>query len=312
MRKKRVLVFGCSGTAGQAVVQELLGKNYLVRTFGRSKLPQLGQEQIIGELNEVGKDLFNGVTTVISCLASRNGDPGDAWEIDYRANSEILQLAIQCGVIKFVLLSAICVQKPKLAFQHAKLAFEAELCGAGIDYSIIRPTAFFKSLSGQVERVRSGKPFLVFGNGRKTACLPISDGDLARYIVNAIEDPNMINRILPVGGPGEPISPIDQATEIARLLGVDLNVRRVPLWFFSGIVGGLGIVSKIIPKLRQKAELAKIGQYYGTESMLVWDEERGVYCADQTPQYGEDTLFEHYKLLIENGKTNQLGDHTMF
>ena len=43
----------------------------------------------------------------------------------------------------------------------------------------MRPTAFFKSLSGQVERVRGGRPFLLFGDGTLTACKPISDADLA-------------------------------------------------------------------------------------------------------------------------------------
>ncbi len=40
----------------------------------------------------------------------------------------------------FVLLSAICVQKPLLAFQKAKLAFEAHLPEQGLTYSIVRPT----------------------------------------------------------------------------------------------------------------------------------------------------------------------------
>jgi divinyl chlorophyllide a 8-vinyl-reductase len=67
---------------------------------------------------------------------------------------------------RFVLLSAICAQKPLLAFQHAKLAFEAALIDSGLTYSIVRPTAFSKSLSGQVERVKRGRPFLVFGTVR--------------------------------------------------------------------------------------------------------------------------------------------------
>jgi divinyl chlorophyllide a 8-vinyl-reductase len=53
-----------------------------------------------------------------------------------------------------------------LAFQHAKLAFEAALIDSGLTYSIVRPTAFLKSLSGQVERVKRGRPFLVFGTVR--------------------------------------------------------------------------------------------------------------------------------------------------
>ncbi len=43
------------------------------------------------------------------------------------------------------------MQRPLLEFQRAKLKFEEELQAAGdITYSIVRPTAFFKSLAGQV------------------------------------------------------------------------------------------------------------------------------------------------------------------
>ncbi len=63
----------------------------------------------------------------------------------------VLETARQKGASHFVLLSAICVQKPLLEFQHAKLKFETALQAAGdITYSIVRPTAFFKSLAGQV------------------------------------------------------------------------------------------------------------------------------------------------------------------
>lgn len=44
---------------------------------------------------------------------------------------------------------------PPVQFQKAKLMFEDELIRSGkpgdIDYSIVRPTAFFKSVSGQLE-----------------------------------------------------------------------------------------------------------------------------------------------------------------
>jgi divinyl chlorophyllide a 8-vinyl-reductase len=116
---------------------------------------------------------------VVSCLASRTGEPGDAWAVDHAAHSLVLKEAVAAaGVGRFVLLSAICVQKPLLDFQRAKLAFEAELTAAPLAWTIVRPTAFFKSLSGQVARVQAGRPFLIFGDGRLTACKPISDADL--------------------------------------------------------------------------------------------------------------------------------------
>jgi divinyl chlorophyllide a 8-vinyl-reductase len=70
-----------------------------------------------------------------------------------------------------VMLSAFCVRKPLLQFQLAKLKFEEELIAASkaasapTSYSIVRPTAFFKSVSGQLEVVKGGFPFVVFGDG---------------------------------------------------------------------------------------------------------------------------------------------------
>ena len=75
----------------------------------------------------------------------------DSWAVDYQATRNVLEVAREKGARHFVLLSAICVQKPLLEFQHAKLKLEAALQSAGdITYSIVRPTAFFKSLAGQV------------------------------------------------------------------------------------------------------------------------------------------------------------------
>ena len=74
----------------------------------------------------------------------------------------LLNAAIYSGINKFIYLSAICVQKPKLNFQFAKLAFETNLKKSNINHVIIRPTAFFKSLSGQLNRIKQNKKFIKF------------------------------------------------------------------------------------------------------------------------------------------------------
>ena len=51
----------------------------------------------------------------------------DSWDIDYQATMNTLEAARAAGAKHFVLLSAICVQKPLLEFQRAKLKFEAAL-----------------------------------------------------------------------------------------------------------------------------------------------------------------------------------------
>jgi len=300
-----VLLLGATGTAGRATAAALASGGNRVTALVRpgrdgAGLPP-GTALVHAEATDAGA-LAEAVRAaqpqaVVSCLASRTGAPADAWAIDHGAHATALAAAKAAGAARFVLLSALCVQKPRLAFQHAKLAFEAELMASGLTWSIVRPTAFFKSLSGQVERVRRGKPFLVFGDGRLTACKPISDADLGAYIAGCLTDPARENRILPIGGPGPALTPADQAGILSELLGRNVPLRRVPVALLDTIAGGLALAGRLSPKLAAKAELARIGRYYATESMLVLDPETGEYDAAATPETGTETLRDHYQRL---------------
>lgn len=317
----RVMLLGATGTAGRAVLDALLADGHEVVALHRGPLPDLPPKPRLllresdasnpASLTDQGfrGELFDALVT---CLASRTGAPDDAWAVDYRANADALRLAGEAGVRHVVAMSAICVQKPLLEFQKAKLALEAEIAASGLDYSIVRPTAFFKSLSGQIDRVRRGKPFLLFGNGASTRCKPISDRDLGRFMASCLNDPDKRNRILPVGGPGPAITPQEQGEALFRLTGRTPRFRHVPVAMFDG-VGRLlrlgGVVSK---DLRTKAELARIGKYYATESMLVWNAKTGRYDADATPEFGQDTLFGHYAEVLKNDRCVDLGAHRVF
>lgn len=249
---------------------------------------------------------------MVSCMASRTGVPKDAWAIDHAAHMNALAAAKAAGVSHFVLLSAICVQKPLLALQHAKLAFEQALIASGLTYSIVRPTAFFKSLSGQVERVRKGKPFLLFGDGELTACKPISDADLAAYLADCLEQTDRHNRILPIGGPGDAITPKQQGEHLFALLGREPRFRHVPVKLLDAIAGTLEAIGTLVPAAAEKAELARIGRYYATESMLLFDPETGRYDAAATPSTGTETLFDFYAKLVSGEATVDRGDHAVF
>lgn len=259
-------------------------------------------------------DGFHGeqFDAVMSCMASRTGAPQDAWAIDHRAHMNVLEAAKQVGVGHFVLLSAICVQKPLLAFQQAKLAFEDALIASGMRYSIVRPTAFFKSLSGQIERVRNNRPYLIFADGELTACKPISDADLADYIVGCLDTEHQWNRILPIGGPGPAITPRQQGEALFALIDRPPRFRSVPLALLDVIAGTLAVAARIVPPLGDKAELARIGRYYATESMLVLDRETGQYDADATPSTGSETLFDFYRAVLAGAATPDRGDHAVF
>lgn len=327
---RRVFVIGATGTIGQATVRALLRRGHevvcLVRPragVGRTLSPADGRQLFPGATVRVGdvqdeaslaRDGFCGerFDVLVSCLASRTGTPKDAWAIDHRAHELALTAAQHAGVTQVVLLSAICVQKPLLAFQQAKLAFEKTLIESGLTYSIVRATAFFKSLSGQIERVKSGKPFLIFGNGTLTSCKPISDDDLGDYLAGCIDDPSRHNRVLPIGGPGEAITPRDQGERLFELLGQVPRFKQVPVALLDTIIAVLGVLGHVIPPLAGKAELARIGRYYATESMLVWDAAAGRYDAAATPSAGQETLFDFYARLVRGEASAERGDHAVF
>jgi len=327
---QRVLVLGATGTIGRATVRALLRRGHEVVCFvrpragvggamGRDDTAQLlaGATVRWGDVCDpasLARDAICGESfdALVSCLASRTGAPKDAWAIDHQAHLHALAAAQSAGVSQVVLLSAICVQKPLLAFQQAKLAFEKQLVESGLTYSIVRPTAFFKSLSGQVDRVKRGKPFLVFGDGTLTACKPISDDDLGDYLTGCLDDSSRHNRVLPIGGPGEAITPRQQGERLFELLGRPPRFKQVPVGLLDTIIAMLGTAGRVVPALAAKAELARIGRYYATESMLVWSPATGRYDAEGTPSTGSETLFDFYARLVSGAVAPERGDHAVF
>jgi divinyl chlorophyllide a 8-vinyl-reductase len=314
---RQVLLLGGTGTIGRATAAALMARGFAVTALVRpgSDAGALAGCRLVEGQATQGADLDQAMQglrpqAVVSCLASRTGAPRDAWAVDHAANAAALQAAVTAGVGQFVLLSAICVQKPLLEFQRAKLAFEAKLQAAPLAWSIVRPTAYFKSLSGQVARVQAGRPYLVFGDGRRTACKPISDRDLGRFLALCLTDPDKRNRVLPIGGPGPAITNRDQAAMLARLLGREVPLRRVPVALMDGIVGALALGGLVSPRLREKAELARIGRYYATESMLVWDGAR--YDPGATPEFGSDRLEDHYAAMLRGEAADDRGAHRVF
>ncbi len=316
---RRVLVLGASGTIGRATVRALVTRGDTVVCLVRrgAAAGVAGATVRFGDVTDAGSVARDGIAgerfdVVVSCLASRTGVLADAWAIDHRANLDALAAAQAADIAHFVLLSAICVQKPRLAFQHAKLAFEAALMASDRRWSIVRPTAYFKSLSGQVERVRAGKAYLMFGDGRLTACKPIGDDDLGAFIAGCLDDPARWNRVLPIGGTGDAITPLAQGEALFALLDTPPRYTRVPVALLDAIVAVLGTLGRVVPALAAKAELARIGRYYATESMLVLDPATGRYDAAATPAFGTATLVEHYAALLAGEAVDDRGEHAVF
>ena len=153
---------------------------------------------------------------------------------------------------------------------------------------------------------------MVFGDGKLTACKPISDADLGGFIAECLDDESRYNRILPIGGPGDAISPKQQGEFLFDELGLPPRFKHVPLWLMDFIIFMLSLLGRVVPTFAEKAELAKIGRYYASESMLVLDPVTGHYDADATPSTGTETLFDFYRRLIKGEVSSERGDLAVF
>jgi len=263
----RVVIFGATGYIGRIVVREFCKQGYDVTAFARPRAGVGGKQSaedvrrdlsparvVFGQVTDPATlqgafdDSDDGrafaSTVVVSCLASRTGGIADSELIDYQATSDALKASLGAGARHFILLSAVCVQKPLLAFQRAKLRFEAELSAAAeadpnFSYCIVRPTAFFKSLAAQVDSMKKGLAYVMFNDGLLAKCNALSERDLARFIVLCAREEEKRNSILPVGGPGAPVTPKEQADIIFRLLGKKPSYWSVPIGVMNFAINAL-------------------------------------------------------------------------
>ena len=183
----------------------------------------------------------------------------------------------------------------------AKLKFEAELQEEGakgnILFTIVRPTAFFKSVSGQLEVVKSGAPFVLFdkgANSKITACNPIAESDLATYMIDSITNKERHNQIINLGGPDEPITMLQQGNMLFNATEKEPKFAYAPVWIFDVVINTLQFVADLFQneKIADMAETGRIGKYYAVEDMVT---------TLPNEKYGTITLQEHYNRIAIEG-----------
>lgn len=305
---KTAVIAGATGYIGRAVVRESVRRGWntiaLVRDArGAKRFPELEGANIVEcdvtnaeQLNQLFGTFQQPLDAIVSCLASRSGVKKDAYLIDYQATLNCLNAGRVNNAKHFVLLSAFCVKNPWLQFQQAKLKFEAELqAQADMSYSIVRPTAFFKSVSGQLEVVQKGSPYVMFGDGQVTRCNPIAESDLACYLLDTINDTTRHNRIINLGGPDEPLTMRKQGEMLFKALNMEPKYFQAPLWLFDVIINTLQFLANVTGSeaLEDAAETGRIGKYYAVEDMLT---------TDPSEKYGTITLQEHYNRIAVEGQ----------
>jgi divinyl chlorophyllide a 8-vinyl-reductase len=314
--QKTAVIAGATGYIGKSVVREAVRQGYQTIALVRDKSSTEGESfgdfftgaQVIEcdvsdveSLKTVMQGIADGspskkIEAIVSCLASRSGVKKDAYKIDYQATLNCLDAGRAVGAGHFVMLSAFCVKNPWLQFQQAKLKFEAALQDqSDMTWSIIRPTAFFKSVSGQMEIVKGGAPYVMFGDGKVTRCNPISESELAQYLMDCVTDKTRHNVIRDLGGPDAPLDMTEQGAMLFKAVDMEPKFVFAPLWLFDVIIDSLQWFANLtgLEQLEDAAETGRIGKYYAVEEMLT---------TDPSEKYGKITLQQHFNRIAVEGQ----------
>ena len=287
--KKTVLIVGATGYIGSAVVAESVRQGYDVIAITRSLKNDCqfdGAEVVLADVTDPASiaEAFNRkIDVVISCLACRSGLARDFDEIDYKATLNILNAAKENGTGKFILLSAICIRKPDLPLQLAKLKMEDALIRSGIDYTIVRPTAYFWVFDAQTKRIASGKPGYLIGTGDQACHNPIAKEDLAEFMVGCIGSSEHKSRIFIIGGPEVPDNIVtyrDSLMMIFESMGKEPKLVTIPGWLLTAVIRITGFIGLSSRKIGVFSEFLKIVFYYLENDM-------------RAPGYGSITLKQH-------------------
>lgn len=243
----RVMVAGATGYLGRHIVRELKGRGHFVRALARDAARLESVRDAVGEVftadatdQKALAGCCDGMDAVISSvgLVGKAGNK-TAWDVDYAANRNLLDEAGRAGVGKFVYTSV--VRAPaleKLQLVRAKRAFEAELRGSGLAYTILLPNGYFSDFDAYLEMARNGRVYL-FGDG-SFRINPIDGADVATAAVDALD---AATNEVELGGP-EILTHEEIATAAFRASGTPPRIMHIPTWV---ITAGLTLLRWVTP-----------------------------------------------------------------
>ena len=230
---KKVLVAGATGYLGRYLVKALNTQGHQVHVIARSPARLADLKNHIGKIIKAEitqpdtlKGICHDTDVVISSIGiTRQKDGLMYMDVDYQANKNLLEEAMNSGVKKFIYVSVLNGHLFRnLKMIEAKERFTDELISSGIEYTIIRPNGFFSDITEVLNMARQGRVYLI-GDGQYRSN-PIHGQDLADFMVCKMDSEEAE---LDIGGP-EIFTQNEIAAMAFQALGKKKKITHIPLW----------------------------------------------------------------------------------
>ena len=221
----KVAILGATGFVGSYIVDALGAAGHtpraLVRPGSEDKLRHRDRCEIVagdvGDPAAVGR-LMAGADAAIYNIGIIRDFPskGITFEaMHYEGAVRAIDAARKAGVQRFVLMSANGVRPDGVPYQETKYRAEKYLEASGLDWTIFRPSVVFGDPRGLMEfctqltaeMIAPPVPAPLFHDGLLPAgagefeLSPVFVEDVARCFARALEVPETIGKVYPLGGP---------------------------------------------------------------------------------------------------------------
>lgn len=207
----RILLLGSTGFVGRAVGHKILDGGHQLRVLVRDPLKAAafkvrGAQVVVGDaLNpQAVMQAAQGTEHIISLVAVRRNRPQSYLAVNVDGPRILGQAAMAAGVRSVVLVSAIGAKlDPHFKYLTSRWMGEQELAKTGVSGTILRFSLVIGEDGGVVkdfERALVG-PFAVIPGSGQAQMQPILREDAARCIVEAVSKPELLGKIIELGGP---------------------------------------------------------------------------------------------------------------
>ena len=231
------LIVGATGMLGGEICRLLSERGQAVRGLARAtsnpatvaRLRGLGVELARGDLKDRAslEKACRGARTVVSTASSTvSRQEGDSIEsVDHQGQLNLIAAAENAGVKHFILISFPDTDI-KFPLQTAKRAAEERLRRGGLTYTILQPTCFMEVwLSPALGFDLAHAAVQVYGDGHNKISW-ISFQDVAKFAVAAIDNSQVINSVVRLGGP-DALSPLEVVRLAEQDIGKTISVQHV-------------------------------------------------------------------------------------
>ncbi len=254
-----LLIIGGTGYVGGYILEALDGKtpNKQVRVMSRDKaslekLASQGYDTVEGNVTSLDetRKAMQGVDTVIHLTAIIREVPSKGQTYDAvmgKGTENMVEAAKDAGVKRIIFMSALGAENMSTGYYKNKIRGEKAVKASGIPYVIFRPSFQIGpggEFVGLLKQLTMLPVVPVLGPGNYPV-QPVYVRDLARYVVQALDDPRYTNETFEVGGP--------ETFEYNKMLEQTLSARskkgllfHAPLFLVRPMIP---LISKVMPTL---------------------------------------------------------------